>query len=332
MAQEISFSTEKKLKEHGYEVFTKRISLPRLPVTLIRKLLDKIELPKLILLSVGGIDVTHIDHELALDIVSRGYYFSIYGISRNPEEYSHTISRLIHKVAEENPVYATQISVSYHHNPLETPYFPDSTSSGELGIGFSFLYPTIVKTLLEKTGSLTLTLEKLENIFRKIIDDIRRSGLDEYRFGIDYSISPWMEESVVSLIEALGYELGKPGFNYGVYLINNMINQIIKRTGHAMGYNELMLPYAEDALLIDAGRRQKIRARDLLLYTSTCVVGPDMIVVPAEQNLLRQFLLDTYSIWMLKQKPLSARIIPVNGSPGDEVDLGKFGKVYVIGY
>lgn len=332
MAQGILLLVEKKLKELGYDVFTTRISLPRLPVLLIKRLLDRIDIPDSVLLSVGGIDITHIDYDLALDIVSRGYYFSIYGISRNPQEYSYTISRLIHKIAEENPVYATQISISYHHTPLETPYFPDSTSSGELGIGFSFLYPNIVKNILEETESLTYTIEKLENMFRKTINDIRHLGLGKYRFGIDYSISPWMEKSVVALIEALGYELGKPGFNYGVYLINDMIQELTKRIGYAIGYNEVMLPYAEDALLIDAGKYQKIRARDLLLYTSTCVVGPDMIVVPAEQNHLRQFLLDTYSVWRLKQKPLSARIIPVDGLPGDKIDLGKFGNVYVLSY
>ena len=332
MAQGILFLVEKKIREYGYEVFTKRISLPRLPVLLIKRLLDRIDLPDSILVSMGGIDITHIDYDLAIDIVSRGYYFSIYGISRNPQEYSYTISHLIHRIAEENPIYATQVSIAYHHNPLETPYFPDSTSSGELGIGFSFLYPNIMKSILEETESLTYTVEKLENMFRKTINDIRHLGLGKHRFGIDYSVSPWMEKSVVALIEALGYELGKPGFNYGVQLVNNVIQELTKRIGYAIGYNEVMLPYAEDSLLIDAGKYQRIRARDLLLYTSTCVAGPDMIVVPAEKDLLRKFLLDTYSMWRLKQKPLSARIIPVDVLPGDKIDLGKFGKVYVLNY
>lgn len=322
---------KKSFEENGYEVFTTRISLPKLSIDLLRKILDSIDINDT-LLSVGALDIEDIDEELAIDITSRGYYFPIYGLYRNPVEYSYKLAKLIISLADQNPLLATRVSIAYHKDPLETPYFPDSTSSGKLGLGMAFLYPHILKRLIEETHSIRAVAERISHKISEIINILRNIGIGNYRFIIDYSISPWMEKSVVDLIETMGYKLLTPGFNYGIYLLNDLIKNVSGKIGFAKGYNEVMLPYAEDSLLIDAGGKGLLKAHHLLLYTTTCVAGPDMLVVPRDQEKLWRFLLDIYSIYMVKQKPLSTRIIPVSGNPGDKVKLGKFGTAYIIDY
>jgi len=83
-----------------------------------------------------------------------------------------------------------------------------------------------------------------------------------------------MNESVVELLSLMGFELDSPGFNYGVRMLNDRISRMAEKLGYAGGFNEVMLPYAEDSLLIDAGRKGFLCARNLLLYSSTCVAGP----------------------------------------------------------
>ncbi len=319
-------------RNKGYKVLTKRISLPMLPIGIIRSVIENIRLDPDILLSIGAVNIDSIDEDLILNIVEKGFYVPIYGISKNPIEYAYRLSRIIHGVTEYNPVYGSQISIAFHEEPLETPYFPDSTSSGLFGIGVSFLYPHIIKYYFEQTHSLTSTIDKLVGEITRILNILRGIDIGELRILIDYSVSPWMEKSVVDLVESLGYRLLEPGFNYGISLLNELIKGIAEKIGYDGGYNEVMLPYAEDQGLIDAGREGVLRAKHLLLYSTTCVAGPDMIIVPHDEVKLWRFILDTYSVWRVKKKPLSLRIIPVNNDPGEIVDLGRFGKIPVIDY
>jgi uncharacterized protein (UPF0210 family) len=53
-----------------------------------------------------------------------------------------------------------------------------------------------------------------------------------------------MEESVIDLLQRMGYSAAQPGFNYGILLLNGEIWRIADK--YATGFNEVMLPYAED--------------------------------------------------------------------------------------
>ncbi|RLG81753.1 MAG: DUF711 domain-containing protein, partial [Thermoprotei archaeon] len=256
---------------------------------------------------------------------------SLYCSWSDPLQCSERASSIIHRVSENDPVSATRIALAYHTDPLETPYFPDSTSSGKIGVGYSFLLPSTMKRYYREHGELNSFYKYLINIVEDLLK-ITKNKLGLERVLFDYSISPWMENSVVDLIEAMGYKFLSPGFNYGVYRLNEIIQEIARIAGRATGFNEVMLPYAEDSLLIKAGREGILRASTLLAYTATCVAGPDMIVIPSSKRELARFILDTYSIWRVKRRPMALRAIPVSGLAGDTIDLGKFGKVPIINY
>lgn len=321
--------TSQILTHKGYKVFTERIVFPDLSREDKERIVDIID-DNNILISLGCFYFKHITGKDILDLVGKGYYITLYGFRENPVENALKISKILHQITSVDPLNATRVSIAFHNNILETPYFPDTVSSGVEGVGFSFLLPRHLIEYYEKHHSLDTYVELLVETINEIKDIVKSRHV--HRVFFDYSISPWMDNSVVELIEKLGYKLLTPGFNYGIHILNKFIEKLIVSCGSSGGFNEVMLPYAEDNLLKKAGEKGYLRARDLLLYSISCVVGPDMIVVPESIDMLKKYILDTYSVWLMKKKPLALRIIPVSLNPGDKIVLGKFGEVYVINY
>ncbi len=313
----------------GYKLFTKRVILPDLPVEKKVKVLDIINSEE-ILVSIGRVFLDTFVQKTVVDLVEQGYYVSLYGLEKDPVKNAYMASEIIHKASSNDPVYATRIAVALHNELLETPYFPDTTSSGVEGVGFSFLFPKHMISYIEEHGDLDGYINLLADTVKELRELVKARGINRVFF--DYSISPWMDDSVVELIEKLGYKLLSPGFNYGVYLLKKFIDNAVAKIGFSKGFNEVMLPYAEDNLLKKAGEMKLLKARDLLLYSVSCVAGPDMLVVPESIGDLARFILDTYSIYLIKRRPLALRVIPVSMDIGDKLKLGKFGLVHVIGY
>jgi uncharacterized protein (UPF0210 family) len=262
--------------------------------------------------------------ETYLDAVERGFYISFNGLRAVEKNLVKDISKFIHNASSRNPICATRIAVGFHKEPLQTPYFPDSTSING-GIGLSFLYPSFIMKNLEHG------LAWAFNEFKRIVGELA-NYLEDMGFKVfmDYSLSPWMEESIIDLLQRMGYLTAQPGFNYGILLLNKEIWRIVDK--YAAGFNEVMLPYAEDNGLKRLGENGLIRAKDLLLYAATCVSGPDMLVIPADEEKLASFIKDVYAVYAVKKRPLATRLIPVSNRPGDKVSLGRFGETPVISY
>jgi len=317
-----------KIAGRGYEVFTKRVSLPLAPLAERARIASSVD-SKHYLVSIGAVKASELNSSVA-ELVNSGYYTAVYGIEKNPPLVAREVSRFIHKLSAENPVNATRVAVAMHGNPLESPYFPDSTSSGVAGVGFSLLLPRSLAEFYRAHGS----LEEYTNVMKSYVSELvacaRESGFE--RVVVDYSISPWMDNSVVKLLEYMGFKLLEPGFLYGVHALNKLVNRFATVCGYAGGFNEVMLPYAEDDALRDAGLKGLVKARDFLYFSSVCVAGPDMLVVPESTEKLAGLILDTYSVWLVKKRAMSLRAIPVVSEPGETVDLGRFGRVAVINY
>lgn len=309
----------------GYVVFTKRISLPPGSLNLASKAIGYLN--EDVLLSTGfirDIDATYVP-ELALS----GVYTPILHDSPLDVEKARAYSKVIHKASSLDPVAATRISIGFHKEDFLTPYFPGSSSRGRRAIGLAFIYPNALLDLLDKGVGIEKAIEILFKEFNKIALDIRNeTGLETY---VDYSLSPWMENSVVKVFRALGSDVTRPGFNYSINMVNNLIERYADQYLRT-GFNEVMLPYAEDSVLIRLGENKLLRARDFLLYASTCVAGVDMIVVPEDVETLAGLIIDTATIALVKKRPLGFRAIPVNEDPGNKVKLGKFGEITVIDY
>jgi uncharacterized protein (UPF0210 family) len=193
----------------------------------------------------------------------------------------------------------------------------------------SLLYPRVLLSTYKSTGSLS---EAFKHVFSRVEEVVRVvREISSLPVRVDYSLSPWMSESVAELYEEAGYSLLEPGGLYYTWLLNKHISEY-SSPDLRTGFNEVMLPYTEDNKLKEYGERGLLSARRLLYYASTCVAGLDMAVLPEDRGKLLRLVLDAMSLSVAKNKPMSLRVVPVSGRPGDRVKLGVFGEVTVLDY
>lgn len=211
--------------------------------------------------------------------------------------------------------YFTRIGVSYDEY-LETPYFPLSSALRD-AVSVAYRY---VDLLLQHELS---SWERVLNSFVSRVDTIIREKASEVGLRVyhDVSLSPWMEESVVEVIEKLGVVFPGVGSFSAVYAINNLLSRVAN-TVSSTGFNELMLPVAEDNKLKELAKSGNLRVKDLVALSTFCVAGLDMVAIPAEREYLRKLFEDTYTAYYVKRRPYGVRIIPTNR---DTVTLGRFG-------
>lgn len=243
------------------------------------------------------------------------------------------ISELIHKLSEESIEYPTRLGVNALGEPLYTPYYPLSFSPGdENTLSASLLYPNYLRDLYNSEG--------LEGLKRGVAEagqlalralSIASSVTGARVGGVDLSVSPWMEESSLGLVEAVaGTRLGKPGFALGLRIVNDVLDEIAQRLS-GVGFNEVQLPVAEDSRLKARVSEGEVRARDLLRLTGVCLAGLDLAVVPASVSDVAGLLLDAAAYAKAKRRALGVRIVPVEGAePGERVVFARFGETPVM--
>lgn len=323
-ASSLLSSVEDILKKFSLKVFSKRVSLPGLSKSLAHRLTDLIKSDTLF--SVGYAKLSPFD---AVDLASSGVYVPILHASEPSIEAAKIYSKVIHRASEVKPECASRISIGFHGEDFYTPYYPDSSSRGVREIGLSFIYPKIILKGLSKGCGINDALQDAFRFFKIIADEVALKL--KLRVRIDYSLSPWMENSVAEIYEYAGFSVNGVGATYYTWLLNRAIDKnadLLLKTG----FNEVMLPYAEDNLLKRLGEEGAIRAKDFLTLALTCVSGVDMIVVPVDETKLSKLIASVNSIAYVKGKPMSFRAIVVPEKPGNSVDLGKFGKTTVMDY
>lgn len=316
---------ENELKKLGIDVFTKRVSFAGLSRELSLELLNYDH--EDLLISIGYLDKLETDD--IIQLTESGLYVPLLYDQEPNLEKAKMLSKIIHRVAEKDPMASTRISIGFHDRNFQTPYFPDSSSRGYRSIGLSFIYPNYLVSNVQSNYTLESSFIKVFDEFQRIAITVsKQSGLPVY---IDYSLSPWMENSVVKLYNVLGFKILEPGSLYLTWILNKYIDAYSNKSLRT-GFNEVMLPYAEDILLLEYGAKGLIKARDFLFYASTCVAGVDMIVVPEDETTLALLIASGMALSKVKQRPMSFRAIPVQSKPGDFIELGKFGKIPVIQY
>ncbi|MEM2186571.1 MAG: DUF711 family protein [Thermofilaceae archaeon] len=228
-------------------------------------------------------------------------------------------------------VSASRFAVSFGERPV-TAYFPVTTSEGE-GLTLSLLYPSHAARLLDEGLTLADAMrETALEAYRLAYEALDSSGSKLALHGIDLSLSPWDTDSVALLLEKL---LDAPLFTPGTFQLLHAVNEaltILASSLHAPGFNEVMLPLAEDARLKELSSVGHLRFRDLLAVTPACVAGLDMVPIPSstEDRVLKWVMRDLRAAQKLKKRPLGMRLLLVDAEPGEEVDLGMFGKTPVL--
>lgn len=324
-ALNILSEVETTLMKSNYLIASRRVSLPGISEDLASRLPDYLE--KKLLISIGYSKLRSI--ESVVNLSHSGLCVPILHEGSPNIEVAKLYSEIFHKAAQKDPLSATRIAVGFHGRDFHTPYFPDSSSRGSRSIGLAFLYPGFLVNIIKNGQSIELAIREAFGEIHNVVKLVK--GVTSLPVSVDYSLSPWMENSVAELYEVSGYSILDAGSLYYTWELNRLIQHYSNKE-IATGFNEVMLPYAEDSLLMSYGLKGLIRARDFLAYASTCVAGVDMIVVPEDKNKLSCLIASTMALASVKSRPLSLRVIPVPARPGDVIDLKRFGKVPVLPY
>lgn len=241
-------------------------------------------------------------------------YATLLASSEDLDRLTDIYMNLSKRVDEE---YFTRIGVSYGEY-LETPYFPLSSALRD-AVSIAYRY---VDLLLQHEPA---SWERVLSGFVSRVDTIIKEKASEVGLRVyhDLSLSPWMEESVVDVIEKLGVVFPGVGSFSAVYAINNLLSKVANTTS-STGFNELMLPVAEDNKLKNLAEAGKLRVKDLIALSTFCVAGLDMVAIPRDSNYLRKLFNDTYTVYLLKRKPYGIRVIPTDR---EVLNLREFGRV-----
>ncbi|MEJ2780666.1 DUF711 family protein [Stygiolobus sp. CP850M] len=233
----------------------------------------------------------------------------------NDSKYIDDVAQLVYSL---DPEIATRVAILVNEEFLTTPYFPvGSANTINDSLSSSLIY---VREFEENRAERVLAFA--DEYSKKISKEIGIRYL-----GIDASLSPWMEESTGRLIENLS---GEKMFSFGqlstVANINRRIFELVWRLKIApIGFSELMLPVAEDNVLMERVREGSLTLSQLMALTSVCVAGLDMIAVKKDIELYKKILRDSMAIQFTKRRPYGIRIIPSTGE--GEIYLKEYGKI-----
>lgn len=248
------------------------------------------------------------------------------------------VAEALLKISQKNPLLLSRVAVRLGRSKeFLTPYFPLSANvKSREGLAVALLYSTDLLEAYRINGIKGLIDRAYELMIRSEAYGLEISsklGIDFY--GVDCSISPWMEDSSARLVEEVsGVPIPEPGSISAVATLNKAVyDAAFKANVKSTGFCELMLPVAEDNVLKRRALEGRLRLRDLIALSTVCVAGVDMAVVPAEGSLktIEGLLEDMSKIAELKSRVLGVRVIPYYGvKPGESVDLGLFREVPVI--
>ncbi len=313
---------------------TLRVTLPPTPLDsgsaakVLGEAIHKADLDEDVYYGLLRIDASLASPESVVDVLRLGA--RIFASIATPVT-SESAVKVLYEVAKADPLMAARFAVSIP-GFVESPYFPAGASlSSVTGLSASLLYPR----LLENRSSIYAGFDDLDDVAIELEDVLSNiaEGLGiEYR-GLDLSLSPWMEESVARILEEYSgkriYELGVAPL---IMEIEELIDDICSDLD-CIGFNQVMLPVAEDNLLKQRVAEGKLTLYKLAHLMYTCISGLDMIVVSEKDwtpELAKALIQETVAAASIKGKPLGIRVIVADAEPGAWIDLGYFEHTPVI--
>jgi len=175
-------------------------------------------------------------------------------------------------------------------------------------------------SLDEARGRLVAAVEDAAQRIVGVVEPLAREA--GFRFaGLDFSWAPFPEEarSVGAAVERLGVErFGAPGTLFAASFLTGCLRQA---RYPRCGFNGLMLPVLEDAVLARRSKEGLFSVNDLLLWSAVCGTGLDTVPLPGDvtEDELAGILLDVAALAVRLDKPLTARLMPVPGLKAGDV-------------
>jgi len=208
--------------------------------------------------------------------------------------------------------------------PAGTPFFPVAWHEGPdtlaLGLESAGLVQQAVEPASDIGSASALISRQLDDALLPVERVATAFAEEEGRsyLGIDPSPAPGQDRSIGAAIEALTHlPFGSSSTLEACAAITSALRALSART---CGYAGLMLPVPEDPVLARRAGEGRFSLRDLLLYSSVCGTGLDLVPIPADTapEVITRIIRDVAALAARWQKALSARLLLVPGKqPGE---------------
>lgn len=217
--------------------------------------------------------------------------------------------------------------------PAGTPFFPVAWHRGAeslaVGIESASVLEQVFRDLHDRNDATAALKQRLDEVLapvERIAKEVARQHERAY-VGIDTSPAPGKDRSIAAAIEALTRApFGSAGTLEACASITAALKTVAVST---CGYSGLMLPVLEDPLLAQRAGEGRYTARDLLLYSSVCGTGLDVVPIPGDTPVpvMAGLMRDVAALSSRLRKALSVRLFLV---PGKKVgDLARFNDKYL---
>ncbi|WP_157994236.1 DUF711 family protein [Peristeroidobacter agariperforans] len=212
--------------------------------------------------------------------------------------------------------------------PAGTPFFPVAWHQGSESFAIGLEGASVVERAFASMRTGEDATEKLRSALNEVLTPVEKLAheieLRERRqyLGIDTSPAPAKDRSIAAAIEALTRTpFGSAGTLEACSIITAALKSVSVRT---CGYSGLMLPVLEDPLLAQRAGENRYSIRDVLLYSSVCGTGLDVVPIPGNTSpdSINGLLRDVASLATRLRKPLSARLFLVPGKKAG--DMARF--------
>jgi uncharacterized protein (UPF0210 family) len=209
--------------------------------------------------------------------------------------------------------------------PAGTPFFPVAYHDGPAAFTLGLESAPLVTEAFDGATDFdraSITLKQLLETRLTPIVEIAEAiaSTQSIRFGgIDLSPAPGLDASIGEAIETItGLPFGSPSTLAACAAVTSAL---ASAEIPSCGYSGLMLPVLEDPVLAARAREKRFDLTDLLLYSSVCGTGLDVVPVPGDctVEILAKIIGDVAAMSTKLRKPLAARLLPIPGKSAGEL-------------
>ena len=209
--------------------------------------------------------------------------------------------------------------------PSGTPFFPAAYFNQGNTFSIGLESPNLLTEAFEGELNLQKAKQRLKSRIENVLGPIEQLAHElgnqsgwSY-LGIDASPAPGLDASIGKAIETLTHApFGSPSTLAGCAAITDVLKGLNVET---CGYSGLMLPVLEDPVLAKRAAEGRFSVSELLLYSSVCGTGLDVVPLPGDTSVdaLAALITDVAALSTKYTKPLSARLFPIPGSQAGEM-------------
>lgn len=210
---------------------------------------------------------------------------------------------------------------AYADSSTKQPYFAIAMQAADFAVNAV----QGAKSLLDVRLRLISLVEESVGRIMEITKTLEKQSGAKFS-GFDFTLAPFPEPelSLGTAMEKLGIPaVGRHGSLAAVAFLTDALDRAYYPRA---GFNGVMFPVLEDAVLAQRVAEGTLNLVDLLLYSTVCGTGLDTIPLPGHtsKEAIYAILLDIALLSIRLDKPLTARLMPIPGASEKEMTSFNF--------